>query len=110
MESVFCVKPKLNNPRIISQNGAFLLFGFADLKKTKIEPPKQHFKFKAAKKDSRGKHKINIIIKGKYKQKIVNELKQLGIHRASLFPEIDKVAQIVSSEYKIKTNSDPKTN
>lgn len=110
LTSVFCVKPKLNNPRIISQNGAFLLFGFADLKKTKIEPPKQHFQFKAAKKGSRGKHKINIIIKGKYKQKIVSELKQLGIHRASLFPEIDKVAQIVLSEYKIKTNSDPKTN
>lgn len=97
---VFYVKPKLNNPRIINQNGAFLLFGFASANKTKLEPPKLHFKLRAKRKNSY--NSINIIIPKEYKQVIHDELKQLGIHRAFLFPEIDKVAQIVTNEYKIK--------
>lgn len=100
LKSFFCVKPKLNNPRIINQNGAFLLFGFADQNSTKLEPPVQHLEKKATKKKSDSK--INIIIQRDNKKTIVDELKQLGIHRASLFPEIDKVAQVVVSEYNRK--------
>lgn len=97
---VFYVRPKLNNPRIINQNGAFLLFGFAGQDKTKLDPPRCHYRLKATKKYTN--HPIDIIIPKQYKQVIHDELKQLGIHQAFLFPEIDKVAQVITKEYKIK--------
>lgn len=51
--NVFCVRPKLNNPRILNQNGSFLLFGFGSVNDTKLVPPTQHFKLKAKKKNSK---------------------------------------------------------
>lgn len=33
IESVFCVKPKLDNPRIIRQEGAFFIFGIDNVAK-----------------------------------------------------------------------------
>lgn len=98
LSSFFCVKPKLNNPRLISQSGAFLLFGFANKNSKKDIPPEQHLKIRMKIK----KEIPRIIIKKENKIEIYEELKQLGVHRAFLFPEIDNVSQIVASNYKFK--------
>jgi hypothetical protein len=80
LEKVICVKAKLDNPRIIRQDGAFFLFGIDRVKtkcSTKIqdyESPLSHF-----------------IVPGNKKGDLEKELDRLSICKASLFPEIDSV-------------------
>ena len=78
LERVFCVWPKLNNPRIIRQQGAFFLFG---IDKVKTKPAK--FKFNIRR----------FIIPSAIKKSIRQDLKKLGIDEANIFPELDKVAE-----------------
>ena len=75
-KEVFCVMPKLNNERIIRQQGAFFIFGQG---RTKDKP--------ATFKDQ----PQIVIIEADCKKKILKELQVLGIDEASLFPETDKV-------------------
>lgn len=77
---VLCVMPKLDNPRIIRQSGAFFLFG---CKETKAEPAVL----------SVPKYKIKIKKEGK--ERIINELNSLGINESTLFPEIENVAHFL---------------
>lgn len=84
IHDVVCVLPKLNNNRIIKQDGAFFIFGMGDEKK---EP--------AIIKDS----PITIVVKAKAKEGILKELDFLGINEASLFPETDKVMKQIKKEY-----------
>lgn len=66
-----CVLPKLDNPRIIRQQGAFFLFESSKIKNLK---------------------KYEIIIDHKNKNKIQQQLNSFGINSRFLFPEIDKAA------------------
>ena len=75
-KKVFCVMPKLNNERILRQQGAFFIFGMG---KTKNEPA------------SFPDNPQIIKIKAECKQNILKELEILGINEASLFPETDKI-------------------
>jgi len=75
-KEVFCVMPKLNNERIIRQQGAFFIFG-----KGKDKDKPATFKDKPQ----------IILIDANSKKNILKELKVLGIDEASLFPETDKV-------------------
>lgn len=93
LHTVFCVKPKLNNPRVIKQSGAFLLFGMGS---NKLEPARipPKFLFK-----SNGSIKtIKIALNGK--TTILEELSELGVSPASLFPEIEKVAEYLKKQPK----------
>ena len=79
---VLCVKPLLNNPRIIRQSGAFLLFGekgiFEDIsifRKNKIE------------------------IANNSLGRILEQLKIWGITQSSVFPETEKILEDVKNEY-----------
>lgn len=79
---VLCVKPLLNNPRIIRQSGAFLLFGekgiFEDIsifRKNKIE------------------------IANNSLGRILEQLKILGITQSSVFPETEKILEDVKNKY-----------
>ena len=76
LNKVVCVLPKLDNPRIVRQSGAFFLFGINENKKSPA-------KFEYAPK--------RIIIDHEVKLKILQELKIIGIDRATLFPEIDNI-------------------
>lgn len=76
IKQVFCVMPKLNNERILRQQGAFFIFGMG---KTKNEPA------------SFPDNPQIIRIKVGSKQNILKELEILGINEASLFPETDKI-------------------
>ena len=83
---VVCVKPLLNNPRIIRQEGAFLLYGCNILKR---EPAQL----------------LDHVISGRFtinrdeKQRLLDQLRTLGISRATMFPEIEHVAKQVKHEY-----------
>ncbi|URZ10968.1 FRG domain-containing protein [Clostridium felsineum] len=83
------VKPKLDNKRIIRQNGAFILFGMKD---DKFSPAKllDVYKTKKTKK---------YIIPSNKKNEIIKELKLFGISYSSLFPEIDKTSSQLKKEY-----------
>ena len=74
---VFCVLPKLNNPRIIRQSGAFFLFGIDGEKRKQAEfrVPFRRFTISAA-----------------GKKRILSDLARLGIDEATLFPELEMVA------------------
>lgn len=83
-KDVFCVLPKLNNERIIRQQGAFFIFGMG---KTKDKPAEFLDKPKA------------IRIQADCKKKILNELQILGIDEAALFPETDKIMKQIKSAF-----------
>ena len=83
-KEVFCVMPKLNNERIIRQQGAFFIFGKG---KTKDRP--------ATFKDQ----PQIILIEADKKKDILKELQVLGIDEASLFPETDKVMKQIKQNF-----------
>ncbi|VEJ53805.1 FRG domain-containing protein [Pragia fontium] len=91
MESVICVKPKLDNNRLIRQSGAFFLFGINETKLNPASIPEEYY-YK-----DRG-NKITIKVKINGKEKILRELEQLSITEAKLFPEIDKVADFIKEK------------
>lgn len=78
IESVFCVKPKLDNPRIIRQEGAFFIFGINNNKSQPAGFEIEHTSFVINKSD---------------KEKILKQLEILGISESTLFPEIEHVAK-----------------
>ena len=96
---ILAVKPKLDNPRIVRQQGAFLIFGaesFFVYNSTKPMPE--------IKKDwiIKGNNNNKIIIKSSKKESILKELDKLGINKSTLFPEIDKVADYIKEKYTAK--------
>jgi hypothetical protein len=83
---VVCVKPLLDNPRIIRQEGAFLLYG---CNTTKREPASLEDKVIS------GRFTIN----RDEKQNLLNQLRTLGISRATMYPEIEQVAKYVKDAH-----------
>ena len=78
LSKVLCVLPKLDNPRIIRQHGAFFLFGInggvkEDMAILDVAT-------------------IKMRIPSAKKAEVLKQLDQLGINEKFCFPEIDKVA------------------
>lgn len=86
IESVVCVKPKLDNPRVIRQDGAFLLFGISA---RKAESATVRSELIASKDDSR------IIVLPAEKAKVLQQLDALGINQGSIYPEVQQVAEFI---------------
>ncbi|ALS34164.1 hypothetical protein PTRA_a3158 [Pseudoalteromonas translucida KMM 520] len=93
LQSVVCVKPKMDNPRLASQDGAFLLFGIGKNKYTPAEIP-QEWIFRPKSK--------RYIIKASDKLSILKQLAGVGISKAKLFPEIDMVSQFIKNDYALR--------
>jgi hypothetical protein len=85
---VVCVKPMLDNPRIIRQDGAFLLFG---INGEKIKPAQLESSMLIER----------IKINRTKKKEILAQLEYLGISQATLFPEIEQVATHIKESYKL---------
>lgn len=100
IESVFAIKPKLDNPRIVRQYGAFLIFG---AKENNKEMPE--VKSSWIKRGKKSTSKERLIIKSSEKKSILDELDNLGINKSTLFPEIDKVADYIKEKYTQKENN-----
>ncbi len=96
LESVVCVKPKLDNPRIIKQEGAFLLFGINSNKYqcAKITGNKQVFI------DSK-----RLVVTKENKAKILKQLESLGIMKSTIYPEIEHVATQMKTRYETSISS-----
>lgn len=99
--SIQAVKPKLDNPRVIRQSGAFLIFGMGD---NKVMPSQEIYNlYKNVETSSnyfthtedRG---YVLRVNAEEKAKIIQSLEGLGVSKATLFPEIDEVAQHIKSQ------------
>lgn len=89
--STVCVKPLLDNERVVKQDGAFLLFGMGD---NITEPAKlDNDKYLPA-----GEEKL--IIHKESKTLIINQLRTLGIHGGTVFPDIGSVAESIKQQFK----------
>lgn len=93
LNKVICVKPKLDNPRIIKQDGLFLLFGMNMRKRSCAKLPKS-FVYKNA---------DPIIISSEKKNHILSQLAKFSISNKKLFPEITSVAHDIKEQYKIES-------
>lgn len=83
------VLPLKNNNRILKQDGSFILCGLSeDYRHLDVN----ELRYKAYK----GKRQIFII---KNKQRFLNVLNAFSINKATLFPEIDDVADYIKSKY-----------
>ncbi|NUF49598.1 hypothetical protein [Gilliamella sp. ESL0250] len=91
----FCVKPKQNNPRIINQKGAFIIFGFDHETLKKMSPPKEHFSFRPKDKND---NEVKIVISGD-KATMLKDLETLAINDATMFPEIDNISGYITNKY-----------
>lgn len=85
----FIVYAQKSNKRIIKQDGAFIICGLINDKENSLN--KFRFKYKK-------KTQILLISPGKKKQ-ILSQLDKFSINRASLFPEIDFVAEYIKGKY-----------
>lgn len=85
---VVCVKPLLDNPRIIRQEGGFLLYG---CNTSKLEPALLEDKVIS------GRFTIN----REEKKNLLKQLRMLGISRATMYPEIEQVATYVKQAHLI---------
>lgn len=88
---VVCVYAKMNNPRIIRQHGGFLLFGIDQEKKNHATVKKEWKQFSK-----------RIIVKKEAKENILKSLKDFGISRQTLFPELDSQAEDIMEKYQAK--------
>lgn len=94
LESVICVKPKMDNARIIKQDGAFFLFGINKTKSECAEIPPKYI----------ASNEERIIIKSSDKKKILQQLDSLGINPGSIYPEIESVATHIKNTYQKMEN------
>lgn len=90
LESVVCVRPKLENPRIIRQDGAFLLFGVSGSKLTSASVPERYIATSSTRR---------ILVIGSEKRRIRSQLESLGIFQGTVYPEIDRVADFLKNHY-----------
>lgn len=95
LQRVVCVKPLLDNPRIIRQEGAFLLFGCDQIKS---EPARLEDSTLIAR----------LTINRDEKQNLRDQLRTLGITRATMYPEIEHVAAHIKQSYFVPTIALPK--
>lgn len=99
ISSVFAVRPKLDNPRITKQHGAFLIFGIQQNPFAEIGNIKPMAKLTDSWLIRGEKNGERILIDRKCKPKIIKELNSLGLNQSTLFPEVDKVSSFVKAKY-----------
>lgn len=90
INGVFCVKVKKNNPRILIQDGLFLIFGIG-IAGRKAEVDNSWKLFKSDNK--------KIVIDKDCKMQIIKELEKISITRKTLFPDIESSAKMIKKKY-----------
>lgn len=105
VRKVTCVRAKLNNQRIIRQNGLFFLFGMGETKADTIKFS-DYIKFEYTESIQEEREPTiteitnpTIIISAEKKNDILKELRNLGISKETLMPEIDTVAGTLKDRY-----------
>lgn len=85
LQSIWCVKPLLNNRRIIKQDGAFLLFGLDGSKEKLASYKPDAFMPKC--------YRVND------KARLREQLELLGVSKDKIYPELDTTAQYLKNKY-----------
>ncbi|NOU19822.1 MAG: FRG domain-containing protein [Bacteroidales bacterium] len=89
---VVAVKVKLNNNRILKQNGAFLIFGINGSKKDPATIPSDWILNLEV-------NGINLKTDKKCKRQLLDDLDALGINESTLFPEIENQAKYLRRQF-----------
>lgn len=96
--SVLAVKPKLTSQRIQSQKGAFLLYGL------NIDDYQTHFQVITDQLElnpEKTYHPIIRITKIYVGERVeIDDLEKIGISKAYVYPELDRVSEYLSDKYK----------
>ena len=101
MSSLFFVKAKNSNQRIVNQMGAFLLFGLG-VKQTKSGAGEVNLLTKREYKEVPAEWiKKKLIIPKKYKADILKELALLGITDSYIYPGMELYAKELKEKYKL---------
>lgn len=79
------VQPNMTNPRIVNQQGAFLLSGLCN----NINEAEKKIKARIA--------QTQIIIPKRYKKQILKELDSIGINKGTIYPNMEKIADYLKS-------------
>lgn len=98
VQKIICVRAQLNNQRIIKQSGLFFLFGMIETKEETYNSNNYNTIEKYTS-DIKQLKNPRLIIPANQKQKILNELRMMGISEETLFPEIDMVARSITKHY-----------
>lgn len=85
------VKPLQDNPRIVRQNGHFIVNGLVDTDKSVLISKYDEQRYKV------GSVTKRFIIPHDQKMDILKELSLLGINKSTIYPEIDKVSEYLKS-------------
>lgn len=93
VERVVAVKVKMNNNRILKQNGSFLIFGIDGNKKNPAKIPDDWIANKEM-------SNIDLTIDANSKENLQNELDTLGFNESTLFPELDNQATYLKRLYR----------
>ncbi|MBY0473462.1 MAG: FRG domain-containing protein [Nitrosomonas sp.] len=96
LRSVICVKPLLDNPRIMRQDGAFFLFGVNGKKSESARIPASYIL---------KPENLSLAVNATDKKKMREQLAALGISEGKIYPEIDSVASYVKSSFEVKANN-----
>jgi sulfur relay (sulfurtransferase) DsrF/TusC family protein len=95
MEDVFVVKAKLDNARILKQQGLFMIFG---IEANKMNPATVPFEWVLNRTD----RTLKLKIKHTDKQGILDQLNVNGINKSTLFPEIEYQGRHLIDTYSMK--------
>jgi len=87
INSVVCMRPRMNNPRIVRQDGYFLLFGINFEKKNCAQLNPDWIDDK------------KFLIPHDAKQKILKELNMLNINEAFVFPDYEHISTDIRKRY-----------
>lgn len=108
----FAVVPKKNNSRLISQEGAFFLFGMQTVSKKSSDNPgtygRERYSFGPIEMEDHKKlwhMSEKVIIPAKYKKKILKQLDLMGINEQRLFPDIEHQLKYILEKYKNEKNA-----
>ncbi|MDR1230888.1 MAG: FRG domain-containing protein [Spirochaetaceae bacterium] len=86
MGSVICIRPRMNNPRVIRQDGYFFLFGI-DGDKARCAQMKADW------------IKDLIVIPAKYKKPILEELDKMDYNEGFFYPDFEHASNTVRRRY-----------
>jgi len=87
LKRIICIRGKLSNTRIVSQSGAFLIFGIDS-----ILPEAGNADIKIER----------ITISAQQKKKIIGELDTLALNESTIFPYIENSARYIAAKYRPK--------
>jgi hypothetical protein len=86
IRSVVCLRPRMNNPRIVRQDGHFFLFGIDGTKRKCAKLPTRWVK-------------DPIFIPAKSKERILKELDMININEGFVYPEFEHVSNVIRKHY-----------